>query len=84
MSERHSVNRDKESKFMKFSMIFLVSLFLAVPIFAYIDPGTGLRITSVLVAVVGGVQLLLLGFLWYPLKRMMQMREAVQQPKLGA
>lgn len=42
------------------------------PALAYIGPGAGLGAVAVTVALVLGVFLLLVGLVWYPLKRMLR------------
>lgn len=37
---------------------------------AYIGPGAGLSAIGVLVALVGGVLLVIIGFVWYPAKKL--------------
>ena len=39
---------------------------------AYIGPGTGLSALGAFLAVVFGVIIAILGFLWYPIKRLMK------------
>ena len=63
---------------MKFYSAFVSLFIFATPAFAYIGPGAGLGAIGVLIAVVGGILLLLVGFLWYPLKRMMRARQKTQ------
>ena len=47
-----------------------VALFCALPAAAYVGPGAGLSAIGVLVALVGAVALAIVGFVWYPLKRL--------------
>jgi membrane protein implicated in regulation of membrane protease activity len=47
-------------------------LVLASPAAAYIGPGAGLGAFALTIGLVLAVVLLLAGFLWYPLKRMMR------------
>ena len=47
---------------------------LSTSAFAYIGPGAGLGAVATLVAIVLGLLLLVVGFLWYPLKRMLKKR----------
>lgn len=51
---------------------FLALLFLAVPepAAAYVGPGTGLAVIGAALAVVGSVLLGVVGFVWYPVKRL--------------
>jgi hypothetical protein len=50
----------------------LMLLVAASPAMAYIGPGAGLGAIALTVGLVLAVALLLIGFLWYPLKRMMR------------
>lgn len=43
---------------------------------AYIGPGAGLSAIGTLVAVVGAFFLLVAGFIWYPVKRMLRKKSA--------
>ena len=47
----------------------------AVPAAAYVGPGAGLSVIGVLVALVGAVFLAIVGFLWYPIKRLLRARK---------
>ena len=49
---------------------------MPLPAHAYIGPGAGLSALGSLVALVGAVFLLLAGFVWYPVKRMLRGRAA--------
>lgn len=55
--------------------IFLVLLLVPNSVFAYIGPGAGLGAIAVTVALVLGVVLLLVGLVWYPLKRFLKKRK---------
>lgn len=58
---------------MKKIQVFLVVLVLSpTSAFAYIGPGVGLGAIATLVAIALGLLLLVVGFLWYPLKRMLR------------
>lgn len=45
---------------------------IAQPAFAYIGPGAGLTIIGSVLAVFGAIILLMVGFVWYPIKRLLQ------------
>ena len=60
---------------MKFFTVLSSLLLLATPALAYVGPGAGLGAIGVLIAVIGGILLLVVGFLWYPIKRMMRARK---------
>ena len=46
---------------------------------AYIGPGAGLSAIGSLLALLGAVLLLIVGFIWYPVKRVMQRRKAARR-----
>ncbi len=53
-------------------VLFILGLMLAAsPAHAYVGPGAGLGAILVTVALILGFVLLVVGFLWYPLKRML-------------
>ncbi|NOC47428.1 hypothetical protein [Ruegeria sp. HKCCD7559] len=60
-------------------MLILLSGLLIIPTtaLAYIGPGAGLGAIGTLVALVGAVLLAIIGFVWYPVKRMMRRRKPV-------
>jgi hypothetical protein len=54
-----------------FNAIGLVALCaLATPASAYVGPGAGLTAIGTVVALIGAVFLAIVGFLWYPIKRL--------------
>ncbi len=57
------------------SLALLLAVAMPQPAHAYIGPGAGLGAIAVTVAFVLGIVLLLVGFVWYPLKRMMKSRK---------
>lgn len=61
-------------------------LSLPTPALAYIGPGAGMGAIAVTLAIVIGVLLLLIGLVWYPLKRLMKgkNRSTPAQPKASA
>ena len=54
------------------------------PAYAYIGPGAGLGAIATLVAVVLGIALVIVGFLWYPLKRLIKKRKKPQLTSEGS
>lgn len=61
----------------------LAGMLIAGPAQAYIGPGAGIGTIFVAVALVLGILLLLFGFVWYPLKRMMKKRKAGEAGESG-
>jgi hypothetical protein len=69
----------------------IASSFLAgaTPAFAYVGPGAGLSAIGALLALITGVILAFVGFIWYPVKRLLRKgtaagaspREARQKPR---
>ena len=50
----------------------------ASPALAYVGPGAGLGALGTLAALVGAVLLLIVGFVWYPVKRMLRRRKSTE------
>ena len=48
----------------------------ATPAFAYVGPGAGLGAIGTFLAVIGSVLLLIVGFIWYPIKRLIKGKKA--------
>jgi len=44
---------------------------------AYVGPGAGLGVIGTLIAFVGAVLLAIVGFVWYPIKRLLRQRASV-------
>lgn len=69
---------------MRFYTLLASMIFLSTPALAYIGPGAGAGAIGVLIAIIGGVLLLLVGFLWYPIKRMMRKNKAPEAAETDA
>lgn len=56
----------------------LVLLLVAIPdlALAYVGPGAGLSAIGTLLSLIGAVLLAAVGFIWYPVKRLMKSRRA--------
>lgn len=54
----------------------MLGLFLPDPAHAYIGPGAGLGAIAVTVALLLGIVLLIMGLVWYPLKRLLKGKKA--------
>ena len=70
----------------RISLIALTALLLAAPnqALAYIGPGAGLGAIGTVIGIIGAALLLVVGFLWYPIKRMMKKRKAGQESSTQA
>ena len=49
-------------------------------VFAYIGPGSGLSAIGAFLAFVVGIFITILGFLWYPIKRLLGKGKKTQEP----
>jgi hypothetical protein len=45
------------------------------PAFAYVGPGAGIGVIGTLIAFFGAVLLAIVGFVWYPIKRLLRKRK---------
>jgi len=61
----------------KIHFLFVIIAFASLPgvSLAYVGPGAGLTAIGSVLAFVGTMLLLVIGFVWYPLKRMRQLAE---------
>lgn len=53
----------------------------SLPAQAYLGPGAGLGAFGTLLALLGAILLLIAGFLWYPIKRLLARRKASEKPE---
>lgn len=60
--------------------IMLPALFTGTAAEAYIGPGAGLSAIGSALALVGALLLMIVGFVWYPVKRFMKRRKATAPP----
>lgn len=49
-------------------------------VFAYVGPGSGVTVIGAAIALVGGAFLAIVGFVWYPVKRLLRSRRRAEQP----
>ena len=67
---------------LRFAFVFatlLAGLFAAVPAYAYVGPGAGLTAIGSLVALFAAVGLAIVGFVWYPVKRLRRRRQGADK-----
>jgi hypothetical protein len=55
-----------------------IALAAPLPAFAYIGPGAGISAIGSALALVAAVLLAIVGFIWYPVKRMLRKRRAAK------
>lgn len=73
------------TRFSRLAALFLLALGAGLPdpAAAYIGPGAGLGAIAVTLAILLGVVLLVVGLVWYPLKRMLKARAAPERKAAG-
>jgi len=57
---------------LKIMSCIVIGLLFSPSIFAYVGPGAGLSAIGSVLAFVGAILLMIVGFLWYPLKRLIK------------
>lgn len=63
--------------------VFVVALLLLAapsPAWAYVGPGSGLTAIGAALAFVGGILLAIVGFVWYPIKRILNLGRSRKVP----
>lgn len=75
VSTSHSVMYIKKQVSPYKLVLILAGLIFSAPVFAYIGPGAGLSAIGSVLALIGAVLLMILGFVWYPVKRLMANRK---------
>ena len=61
-------------------LVTLSIVFYPLAATAYIGPGAGLTAIGTVIALIGGVFLALIGFIWYPLKRLLGIKQKKKKP----
>ncbi len=56
----------------KFILGAVITICAGSPALAYIGPGAGIGAIGTVVAVIGAVLLMIVGFVWYPVKRLLK------------
>ena len=62
----------------------LLLALLPEPTLAYIGPGAGISIVGSIVGVLATIFFAIVGFIWYPIRRLLKKRKAKLQHKLAA
>ena len=57
---------------------------LALPAAAYVGPGAGLTAIGSFLVLIGTIALMIVGFIWYPVKRMLRSRRAKNSDGVAA
>jgi len=56
------------------ALALYLALALPEPAQAYIGPGAGITAIGTVIALIGAILLAIIGFLWYPIKRLLRKR----------
>jgi membrane-bound ClpP family serine protease len=59
-----------------FCLVVVMAAVLAAPAHAYIGPGAGLTAIGAVLALIAALCLAVVGFVWYPVKRLLRTRKA--------
>lgn len=70
MTKNISPSRTGAARLEAPALIALAALFVAAEAHAYVGPGAGLSAIGSVLALIGGALMLILGFAWYPIKRL--------------
>lgn len=62
------------------AVIAVAAVFAPAAAQAYVGPGAGLTAIGTMIALFAGIALAIVGFVWYPLKRMMKNRSKPAEP----
>ncbi len=57
---------------LKSMLCIAVGLLFAPSVYAYVGPGAGLSAIGSILAFIGAILLMIVGFFWYPLKRLIK------------
>lgn len=72
----------KMPNFKSRTLLFLLAgIVLPQTAFAYVGPGAGLSAIGTLVALIGAAFLLIVGFIWYPVKRLLRRNKTPDKAK---
>lgn len=63
------------------AFLVLVLLLASAPAHAYVGPGSGVSALGAIFALVAGVFVSILGFVWYPVKRLLKKRKRTDENK---
>lgn len=69
------------------SLVLLTAVLLLIagdPAFAYVGPGAGITAIGTVLALVGAALLAVVGFVWYPVKRLIGRKRATHHPASAA
>lgn len=64
---------------MIFSLLIVVFLIFPVTVNAYVGPGAGISAIGAILALVAAFFLAIVGFVWYPLKRILKRKQAKKE-----
>ena len=65
-----------------FFILTIIYIFLPIESLAYIGPGTGITAIGSLIALFVGIIAAIIGFLWYPIKRLFRKNKTMEPDKI--
>ncbi len=71
--------RKKPAFYTVLTFVTLLLALITLPAQAYVGPGSGLSAVGTIVALVIGLLVAIVGFVWYPLKRLFKGRNSKEQ-----
>ena len=66
---------------MHIRLIIVIAALLPTQALAYIGPGAGISAIGTVLALFAAVLLAIIGFIWYPVKRVLRRRKGAQEPR---
>ncbi len=70
------VAKRRVGQFAAIAAVMVLGAIVADPAFAYIGPGSGLTLIGSVLAVIAVIFLSIVGFIWYPVRRLLRNKKA--------
>ena len=70
------VTKRRVGHFAAIAAVMVLGTIVADPAFAYIGPGSGLTLIGSVLAVIAVIFLSIVGFIWYPVRRLLRNKKA--------
>lgn len=68
---------------LRVSLFFVAAVLSPNLAFAYVGPGAGLSAIGTVLALVGAILLGIVGFVWYPVKRLLHRKRSQEDEEIG-
>ena len=76
----NGIRRQRRIGWFVASAIAVLAISAGQPALAYVGPGAGLTAIGTVLALLAAIGLMLVGFVWYPIKRLRRRRRAANGP----